>query len=79
MARAEKLLNDRPRKSLGYRAPSEVFNKKTCGDLSLKRQAQYALASGSNSKFAPPLSLSCALLSLSKGLRGRTENASPGV
>lgn len=28
VARAEQLLNDRPRKSLGYRTPSEVFNKK---------------------------------------------------
>ena len=27
VARAEQLLNDRPRKSLGYRTPSEVFNK----------------------------------------------------
>lgn len=27
-ARAEKLLNERPRKSLGYRTPSELFNKK---------------------------------------------------
>lgn len=28
VARAEQLLNDRPRKSLGYRTPSELFNKK---------------------------------------------------
>ena len=28
VARAEKLINERPRKSLGYRTPSEVFHKK---------------------------------------------------
>ncbi len=28
VARAEKLLNERPRKSLGYRTPDEIFNKK---------------------------------------------------
>lgn len=30
VARVEKLLNERPRKSLGYRAPSEVLAKKLC-------------------------------------------------
>ncbi len=28
VARAEQLLNERPRKSLGYRTPSEIFDKK---------------------------------------------------
>ena len=28
VARAEQLLNERPRKSLGYKTPNEVFNKK---------------------------------------------------
>jgi len=30
VARAEQLLNERPRKSLGYKTPDEVFNKKMC-------------------------------------------------
>ncbi len=30
VARAEQLLNERPRKSLGYKTPNEVFNKKLC-------------------------------------------------
>lgn len=30
VARAEQLLNERPRKSLGFKTPDEVFNKKRC-------------------------------------------------
>ena len=30
VARVEKLLNERPRKSLGYRTPSEIFAKLLC-------------------------------------------------